>query len=485
MNKPPGRLGAVAARGVAWTGGAQILRQLIQVAGQLILVRLLQPDDFGLLGMAMFFIGMGQLLADFGVGSALVQSRTHDERAISSCFWLNLGVAAVLAALVLACAPLVGRFYGRVDLAPLIAVLSLNLLLSGLQVVPNALLYRDLRFGQLARAQVTGSVVGAVAAISLAAAGAGVWSLVAQPLVGTTAHLVLTWHSTRWVPRWTFDTVAVKPLARFSAALLGTNLIGYGNRNIDNLLIGRFLGAGPLGHYAMAVQLMLYPLQQVSSVIVRVLFPTLVQIKDDLPRLRGAYLKAVGTIAFVTFPLMGGLFSVADDFVTVVFGPTWAPMVPALRVLCWVGMMQSVGTTVGSIYLAIGRPESALRVTLTAAPVIAAGIAAGLPWGIHGVALGYATASFLLFYYTAHNAFRLVDLRLGEFHRAVLRPLVATALMVGGMLLVARGVATQPPAVRLGVGIGTGAVLYVLVSLALNRQQVRELVAVVRNLRRR
>jgi O-antigen/teichoic acid export membrane protein len=485
MSKAPGRLGAIAARGVAWTGGAQILRQLIQVAGQLALVRLLVPDDFGLLGMAMFFIGMGQLLADFGIGSALVQSRTHDEKAISSCFWLNLGVAAGLAAVVLASSPLVGSFYGRKDLAPLIAVLSLNLILSGLQVVPNALLFRDLRFDQLARAQVVGSLVGAVAAISLAATGAGVWSLVAQPLVGTTAHLMLAWHSTRWVPRWTFDTGAVKPLARFSLALLGTNLVGYGNRNIDNLLIGRFLGAGPLGHYAMAVQLMLYPLQQVSSVIVRVLFPTLVQIKDDLPRLRGAYLKAVGTIAFVTFPLMGGLFAVADEFVTVVFGPTWAPMVPALKILCWVGMMQSVGTTVGSIYLATGRPDSALKVTVIAAPIVAAGIAAGLPWGIQGVALGYATASFLLFYYTAVNAFRLVELQLADFHRVVLLPLSATAIMVGGLLLFVRMMSSQPVGLRLAAGIAAGGFLYLAASLVLNRTQVRELMGVVRSLRHR
>ena len=245
MSARPGSLSAAAARGVIWTGGGQIVRQLIQVVSQLVLVRMLAPDDFGLLGMAMFFIGVGQLLADFGIGSAVVQSRTNDNAVLSSCFWLNLGVAVLLALVVLAGSPLIGRFYGRSDLTPLIAALSLNLLLSGLQVMPNAQLYRDMRFGDLARAQVLGSLTGAVAAISSAAMGAGVWALVLQPLFGTTVNLLIAWRATRWFPCLVFDKQGVAPLAKFSVSLLGSNLIGYGNRNIDALLIGRVLGAIP------------------------------------------------------------------------------------------------------------------------------------------------------------------------------------------------------------------------------------------------
>ena len=234
----------------------------------------------------------------------------------------------------------------------------------------------------------------------------------------------------------------------------------------------------------MAIQLMLYPLQQISSVIVRVLFPTLVQIRDDSARLRSAYLKAVGTIAFLTFPLMGGLFAVADDFVHVVFGPSWLPMIPVLRVLCWVGMMQSVGTTVGAIYLSTGRPDVALRVTLVAAPVLVAGIAGGLPWGITGVAIGYALASGSLFYFTAITAFRLVDMRLIDFHRTIARPGLTTLLMVGAMLVANPFLAIWPPSGRLGLGIAVGALAYVGASLLLNRAQVLDLLGILRSLRR-
>lgn len=481
----PASLADRAARGVLWTGAGQVLRQLIQVGSSVILVRLLVPGDFGLIGMAMFFVGIGQLLADFGVGSAIVQARSDDRIVLSSCFWLNLAVAVLLAAILLGCGPLIGSFYKRSDLVPIVAALSLNLLLSGLQVVPSALLYRDMRFADLARAQVLGSLTGALAAIALAWVGLGVWALVAQPLFGSTAYLLACTLSQRWYPRFEFSWTKVAPLARFSAALLGTNVLGYMNRNADSLLVGRVLGAGPLGYYSMAIQLMLYPLQQVSSVIVRVLFPTLVQIKDDLPRLRAAYLKAVACIALITFPIMGGLFALADDFVLVVFGHEWVEMVPLLKVLAWVGMMQSVGTTVGTIYLSTGNPGVALRVTLIGAPVLIGGMAAGLPWGILGVAVGYAIASFSFFYYTAVTSFRVIALELADFHRSLVRPLGATLAMVGVLVTAVASTQALAAVYRLSLGVILGVVSYIVFSLVMNRAQLAELLSIVRLLRRK
>jgi PST family polysaccharide transporter len=445
-----------------------------------VLARLLVPDDFGLIGMALFFIGIGQLFADFGIGSAIVQSRSSDDLILSSCFWLNLVIAAGLALAVLVSAPLVAQFYGRGDLVPLVAALSVNLLLAGLLVVPQALLYQEMRFADIARAQVLGSLAASAAAIVLAWSGAGVWALVAQPVVGSTVNFLACLHARPWRPRLAYSWPQVKPLARFSLSLLGANLVGYANRNTDSLIIGRFLGAGPLGIYSMAMQIMLYPLQQVSSVIVRVLFPALVQIRDDLPRLRAAYLTAVGAIAFVTFPMMAGLFAVAEDFVLVVFGTQWSEMVPVIRILAWVGMMQSVGTTVGTIYLSMGRPDIALRVSLVAVPVVLAGVLGGLPWGIRGVAAGYAVGSFSLFYYSVRQAFLLVDLDVRLFWRVLIRPLLASVGMVALIAGADSVLAATMPAVRLGSGVSVGLLVYVTLSILVNREQVADLVARIR-----
>jgi PST family polysaccharide transporter len=473
-------LAVKAARGVMWVGGSQLSRQLIQVISLLALVRLLSPHDFGLLGMAMFFVGMGQLLADFGIGSAIVQARSTERVILSSCFWLNMAIAAVLSLVVVACAPLIGRLYERPELVQIVAVLSVTLLISGLQVVPSSLLYRDMRFADLARSQVLGSAAGAVFAVALAMAGGGVWALVGQPVIGSLVSLIVCMRAERFVPRLEFSWPKVMPLAKFSAALLGTNLVGYANRNADSLLIGRVLGAGPLGHYSMAIQIMLFPLQQVSSVIVRVLFPALAQIRDDLPRLRAAYLSAVASIALITFPLTAGLFMLADDFVLVVFGPAWQAMAPVLKVLAWVGMMQSVATTTGTIYLTTGRTDIAFRVTLIAAPVIIGGMAGGLPWGIQGVAIGYAIANFSIFYYSAVTAFRVVGLRLRDFHLALARPFAASLCMMAALAAVSVLSASYSPVQRLLFHIAFGALVYAIASVIINRAQLNELLRVGR-----
>jgi len=436
-----------------------------------------------MLGMATFFVGIGQLLSDFGIGAAIMHARTADRRVLSSCFWLNVAVASTLAAAVVLAAPLIGTFYHRPDLAPVVAILSFSLVLSGLLVVPSTLLVRDLRFAAYTSAQIIGSLVGAIAASGLAFAGFGVWSLVAQPLCGTATVLVACSVSARWYPRFEYSWAAVRPLVRFSSALLGTNLVGYVNRNADSVLIGRVLGAGALGFYAMAIQLMLYPLQQVSSVFVRVLLPTLMQLQDDVSRLRAAYLKTVACIALVTFPIMGGLFAVADDFVYVVFGSAWTEMTPVVKVLAWVGMLQSVGTTVGTIYLSTGNPAVALRVTLIGAPVLISGMAAGLPWGILGVAIGYAAASFSFFYYSLATALRLIHVTLADFHEGLVRPLGATIAMVGVVVLANILMQGTEPSHRLAIGVSLGVVVYGAASFVVNRAQIAELIAIAHALR--
>jgi O-antigen/teichoic acid export membrane protein len=353
-----------------------------------------------------------------------------------------------------------------------------------LHVVPSALLARDMRFADAARAQVLGSLSGALLAIALAWQGVGVWALAAQTLFGSAVVLSILVNSLRWRPHFEFSWPKVEPLARFSFPMLGNNLIGYAIRNADSLLVGRFLGPGPLGLYSMAIQLMVYPLQQVSSVIVRVLYPTMVQIRDDLPRLRAAYLRAVGGIAVLTFPMMGGLFAVADDFVAVVFGREWMEMAPVLKVVAWVGLMQSIGTTVGTIYITVGKPQVALRVSLIGAPVLIGGMAAGLHWGILGVAIGYGIASFSFFYYSIVQAFRLVGLKVAELHVAIARPLLATLAMVGVVAFAILALQSSQPAYRLGIAITIGVVAYAAFSLVLNRQQLADILTMLRSARR-
>ena len=473
-------LGVTAARGVFWTGAGQIARQVIQIVTSVVLARLLVPEDFGLVGMAMVFLAVAQLFVDFGVGAAIVHARTSDRTVLSSCFWANACVAGAFAVLVALISPLAGTWYRDPRIPSVLAALCLSLAFSGLTVVPGSILYRDMSFAKLAKAQVLASIAGAGVAVGAAWLGGGVWSLVAQPVVGGLVTLVLMVTYSRWWPALTFSWQSIRDLIHFSANLLGSNLLTYATRNTDSFLIGRYVGPVGLGYYSLAYQIMLYPLSQVSSVIVRVLFPTLSQLRGQEERFRNAYLKSISAIALVTFPIMMGLFAVAQDFVTVVFGEKWLPMLPVLKILCWVGMLQSIGTTVGTIYLATGRMHVAFKFLLVAAPVLVLAFIVGLSWGIVGVATAYAAASFGLFYVSLTIAFRIACIRLRDFHAAIARPLLASVVMLV-VVTVSTSILQQWGIwERLGTEIGIGVLAYAGATLLLNKRQLRELLAITR-----
>ena len=474
-----------AVQGVFWTGGGQVIRQVTGILATIILARTLLPEDFGLLGMAMVFVGFSQLFSDFGIGSAIVQKSEVNQLELASSFWANTLVGLVIALLLVACAPLIAEFYGNERISPVLMVLAFSLLLSALTTVPRAILYRTMEFPAVAKAQVGGSLCGAATAILMALNGYGVWSLVAQPIVGNLVNLIISWRLSRWLPSMTYAWHSIRDLVHFSGGVLGSSIITYATRNLDDLLIGKFLGSTPLGYYSFAYKLMLFPISQVSSVIVKVMFPTLSNLKDDLPRFRHVYLKSIGAISFITFPMMFGLFAVAEEFVLLVLGDKWLPMLPVLKILCFVGMFQSVGTTVGTLYLATAKTGLLFRVSMWSGLVIILSFFAGLPWGIVGVTGSYAVANMLLFYFSHVIAYRQVGLRIVELHAVLVRTLTSALIMFAAIKLFQSLASAWMPdlntTMHLGLAITVGCLAYVVAVFIVNREQVNELHGTVRS----
>ncbi len=479
MSNPAGKgLGKLAVRSVFWVGGGQVFRQVLGIVVSVILARLLAPEDFGLIAMVYVFIEFAQVFADFGIGAAIIQSKDADARVLSSAFWANVSVGVALALLTAAAAPLVVAFYGDERLFAMTLALSLTLLLSGASVIPRAILHKEMRFAVAATSVMTGSLAGAVTAVGLVLAGYGVWGLVWQPIVGSSVTFVLTFLVCGWRPRAMFSWAGIRSLAGFSAHVLGNDLLGYASRNADKLLIGKVLGSVALGYYSLAWQFMLYPLTHVSSVIVKVLFPTLSLLQKEVGRFRAAYLKATAAIGLVTFPAMVGLFLVAEDFVRAVFGDKWLPVLPVLNILCFVGMLRSVMTTAYTIYLSTGRTQKMFRLSLVSTPLMVAAFATGLPWGIVGVAAAYAIVVVVMSYVNLRIALGIVGLRVRDFHAVLARPFAAAVVMGTAVWLVRSYLleATSLDAAgRLACAVIIGILVYAIVAPVINRPQIREL----------
>ncbi len=421
--------------GVLWTGSSQGLRQILQVGITAVLARHLLAEDFGLIAMVAVSLAFVAPFNELGMGAALVQRKTLMAGHCVTVFWFQVIVASATAAGVALAAPFIAGFFGRHELVPLLRVMCLNLPVGAAASVPQALLLRDLRFGRVAWVE-TASLAGSGAlAIIMAISGWGLWSLVGQALCGAAMTTLMLLPLARFNPLSALPRMShVRDLAGFSTPLAGYQLLNFISRNIDDILVGRFLGAEALGYYSMAYRMMMYPLQKVSGVVGRVSFPMFSSIQDDMPRIRHGYLKAVQYIALITFPMMAAVMVAAPELTRLLFGPSWDPVAPLIMVLSLAGMSGSIGTTTGSIFLARGRSDLQLKweILVSACHVIT--IAAGLPWGVMGVAIGHTLMSLILWPLTHRIANRLIDLSLSRLYKALVPPAVLAALLGAAIL---------------------------------------------------
>lgn len=466
--------------GVKWTSVSTMGRRVLALLANIILARLLAPEDFGLVAMAGVMLGFIDIFRDLGTGTALIREKDPSETLLSSVFWLNVGFGLSVTALIVAVSPLIAAFYNEPRVQPVMMVMAVSFLLSSLSIVQASILARNMDFGQLAKVELAASILSYVIGIGAALMGAGVWSLVYQVVSNSAINTVLVWAVGRWRPRLIFAWTEIRAITGYSLNLAGYNTFYYFAQNLDNLLIGRFLGTEALGLYDLAFKLMAFPMQAISAVFSRVMIPFYAQAQDDLPRFRQAFLRVAVAIAFVTFPLMLGLLAVREHFVFAVFGDNWAPVIPLLAMFAPLAAIRSVLTTTGSIYVATGHTGLQLRWGVASNLIVFVGLAIGLQWGIVGVAVGFTITSLLLLYPNFAIPFRLIGLRVAELLRVLGPTIGCTALMfitVAGLELMLASHTSHT--LLLAILVMVGAVSYTAYTWLFNRAMLYELLATV------
>lgn len=462
-------------------GLAQIGRQVVQLVTTALLTRLLVPADFGLIGMATTIIVFLGLFRDLGTGPALIQRRELSRSLVASVFWLNTAIGVLIGVALWLVAPLAATFYQEPRLAPVLQILALNPLLVSLGLVHQALLERELAFRAVLRVEMAAVIIGAVFGIGLALAGLGVWSLVVQTLVHSAVTLVGLWVSSSYRPALTWRWADLRPVARFGLGVSGFALFNYFNRNADYLLIGRFLGTEALGYYTIAYRLMLYPLQSISAVVGRVMYPTYSRLQDDDARIRQLYLRAAGGIAFITLPMVFGIMATTGPLVLALLGPRWEPSIAVLAILAPVGLIQTLATTTGALYQAKGRSDALLAWGAVTSVIHVAGFAVGLTWGIIGVAAAYLGVTVLLAYPGFAIPFRFVGLRVRDLIDTIRRPLILSSAMFGLVVGVSFLLPSDmPDIIRLTILVGTGVAVYALGTWRFDRERMRQILKTTR-----
>jgi len=466
--------------GALWSVTSQGGRQAVMLVSNVILARLLTPHDFGLVATVLIFVNFAIILAEQGFGAALIQRSEVTEAHLSSIFWVNVALGAGFTGLFYWGAPLIAEIFHEEALVPLTRAVSWIFAINSLGMVHTTLLTRELSFKTLAKVEIASAWCGGALSIFLAWRGWGPMSIAAQSVAAAAVGIAVLWSVSAWRPRALFRWSAVRELAAFSFNSFFANVSNYWVRNVDNVLVGYLLGQGPLGVYTRAYSVMLFPLSRVSRVLSRVMFPSLSLIQDDLPRIRSLFLRMTRVIALVTFPIMLGVAASAANFTAVVFGPQWGEMVPILRILAVVGMVQSVTTLFMNIYMSQNQTGLRLRVNLPVQAAQVLGIVLGLKWGILGVSIGYAIATLATAPVECYYAGTLIGMSVSDFAsnlRGVFLCSTAMALVVAGV-----GAAFPPGFAAFALQLAAGAAVYVLLLSAFKVESWAETLVVAREL---
>ena len=411
--------------GLFWTALSQGGRQITQFFVTIILAKLLSPNDYGILGMATVFVGFLSMFSGLGFESAIIQKQEVTDNELNSAFWLNLISSLSVTATLIICAPYIAEFYSMPELGRVVVFLSLNVSIMALSMVHQAMLNREMRFKEIALRDITSTAISGVIGIYLAVNGYGAWSLVAQAIIFQLVSATMFWVLYDWHPRLQFSMSQLKEIFNFGIKVLGFKLANFWARNIDNLIIGRLMGSVNLGYYDLAYRIMLFPMQNMSSVIGQVLFPAFSEIKDNKKQLGRIYLEMVKGISLITYPLLFLVIGTVTEFIPVFLGLKWLPAVKIVQILGFCGIVQSTLSPCGNIILAVGRVDLQLNYGLIGAVWAIISILSGIHWGITGVASSY-TLGQIIWALFIHGTImtKLTETSFADFIAAIYKSLI-------------------------------------------------------------
>jgi O-antigen/teichoic acid export membrane protein len=374
---------------------AQAANFLLRFGSLIVLARLLEPKDFGLVGMVTAFTGVLSLFRDFGLSAAAVQRRTVTNEQMSTLFWINILVGGLLAIVSAAIAPAVAAFYHEPRLMAVTAVLAAGFLFNAAGVQQSVVLQRQMRYTALAVINTISLIVATAIGIGGAKAGYGYWALVAMtvatPLIGTIGF----WVATGWIPGMPHRGVGIRSMMRFGGALTFTGLIVYIASNFEKVLLGRFWGVDAIGIYGRAYQLINIPTDNLNSAVGEVAFSALSRLQDDPVRRKSYFLKGYSAIVAMTLPITAAFALFADDIILALLGPKWKDAGILLRLLAPTIFVFAVANPLGWLLTAMGLVRRSLKMALVIAPLMIAGYVVALPYGPRGVAFAYSTLMLL------------------------------------------------------------------------------------------
>lgn len=466
-------------KGFIWRFAERCGAQLVSFIVSIVLARLLVPEDYGTIALVTVFTVILQVFVDSGLGTALIQKKDADDLDFSSVFYFNFVVCLVLYAGMFMAAPYIAKFYDDISLTPVIRVLSLTIVISGVKGIQQAYVSRNMLFKKFFFSTIGGTIFSAFLGIGMAYVGFGVWALVAQQLSNTMIDTLILWITVKWRPKKMFSWQRLKELLAFGWKLLVSALLDTGYNNLRNLIIGKMYSPTDLAFYNQGDKFPKIIITNINTSIDSVLLPTMSNSQDDRERIKQMTRRAIKTSTYVMAPLMMGLAFCAEPIVSLILTDKWLPCVPFLRIFCITYMFWPVHTANLNAINAMGRSDWFLRLEIIK-KIMGLTILLSTMWfGVMAMAYSLLLSSVLSQIINSWPNRKLLGYGYLEQVRDFAPGILLAVIM--GICVYFVGYLPLPMIITLLIQIVLGATIYIVASAVLKLEEFEYLLSMIRS----
>ena len=454
-----------------WASAAKLVVQIVSWAGTLVVVRLLSPEDYGLMAKVSVVCTLASAIAELGLGAAIVRWHEVASDSLRKIYGVSLVFSALITAAVALTSPFIAIAFREPRLTWPIAIASLNIIIGAVAIIPSSLATRDLSFERLAKIEMASGIITIATTLLLAMLGARVWSLVIGTLVGalarSTGFLMLSGHISPL-----FSLRGIGEHLKFGLTLVGNRLGYFVVTQCDVLIGSAFLTTTEIGQYSVALQLATLPMAKVMGTINQIALPALARQQDDLPRVRHSILRSIGIMSLMGFPALWGISAVAPELVRVLFGEKWLAAVPALQILPLVVPVRMICSVLFTTLLALGNRQVDLRNTIINLVVLPGGFFVGAHWGLLGLCGAWLVSVPLAYSFTVSAVLRCIGIRPRELIAECGAPAIAAAIMYVAVAMLRLALAGHSAIAMLFTLSSVGALVYFAVVALISRRHL-------------
>jgi O-antigen/teichoic acid export membrane protein len=414
-----------------WVFSLRIVQQLFSLARLVILARILAPHDFGLLGIALLTMATLETFSQTGFHAALIQKKEDIKSHLDAAWTVLILRGLILFAILYLIAPYAATFFNAPEAKPIIQVIGLSFLLQAFTNIGVIYFQKELEFNKEFIYQFAGTLADFIVAVSAVLILRNVWALVFGLIAGNAVRCVVSYLIHPYRPHFSSDLGKAKELFGFGKWILGSSILIFLITQGDSIFVGKLLGVTALGFYQLAYRISNMPATEITHVISQVTFPAYSKLQDNLPALREAYLKVLQFTTFLSFPIAGLIFVFAPDFTMIFLGEKWMPMVPAMMVLVFAGLVRSISATTGPIFQAVGKPKIITKwqpVRLFVLIVLIYPFT--IQWGILGTSLSVLLSNLVSAIGFSVMVVRITKCEIKNFTKRIFFPVISTSIMI-------------------------------------------------------